>query len=94
MLYYLLFIFVAFGSKLLLGLVTIFLLLDSDSRCSECDGETILLRMGPLGRTASWLMFGQIQRRWCPRCGWEGTTRPCRSAVEAGSAVLPRTPTV
>jgi len=78
MLYYLLFLFVAFGSKLLLALVTIWLLFPSDPRCSECDGETLLLRMGPVGRAVSRLLLGQIQRRWCPRCGGETFARPAR----------------
>jgi hypothetical protein len=43
--------------------------------CSECDGETLPIRMGALGRLLSWLTRGAVQRRWCPRCGWEGLTR-------------------
>jgi hypothetical protein len=31
--------------------------------------------MGPAGRLLSWLSRGAVQRRWCPRCGWEGLTR-------------------
>lgn len=76
MLYYALFLFVAFGAKLVLALVMIFLLLPDDERCSECDGETLMLRMGPAGRLTSWLLFRQLQRRWCPHCGWEGLSRP------------------
>jgi hypothetical protein len=81
MLYYLLFLFVAFGAKLVLAVVMIYLLLPADPTCSECDGDTLLLRMGPVGRACSWLCFGQLQRRWCPRCGWEGMARPGRSGA-------------
>lgn len=73
--YYPLFFFVAFGSKLVLALVTIYLLLPADLRCNGCDGETLLIRMGPAGRFASRLFLGRLQRRWCPRCRWEGMVR-------------------
>ena len=83
MLYYALFLFVAFGAKLVLALVMIYLLLPDDACCSECDGETLQLRMGPVGRLTSWLLFRQLQRRWCPRCGWEGLSRPPRRETDS-----------
>ncbi|HEX2095085.1 MAG TPA: hypothetical protein VHG28_21980 [Longimicrobiaceae bacterium] len=87
---YLLFIFVAFGSKLLLALVTIYLLLPAELRCAECDEETIQLRMGPVGRFCSRLLLGQLQRRWCPRCGWEGLSRPLSGEAGASPMAAPR----
>ncbi|HEX5726934.1 MAG TPA: hypothetical protein VFX98_15775 [Longimicrobiaceae bacterium] len=78
MLNWLFFFFVAFGSKLVLALVTIYLIFPADRTCDECDGETLPVRMGPAGRLLSRLLFGTIQRRWCPRCGWEGITRTGR----------------
>jgi hypothetical protein len=90
MLYYLLFLFVAFGAKLVLAVAMIYLLLPADPRCTECDGDTLLLRMGPLGRTVSWLLLGRIQRRWCPRCGWEGMARPASGDVKTGPAAARR----
>lgn len=78
MLMYLTFFFVAFGSKLLLALAMIYLVFPSDRSCSQCDGETIALRMGRLGRAATRMLGGALQRRWCPRCGWEGFTRTGR----------------
>ncbi|HEU0013559.1 MAG TPA: hypothetical protein VFQ45_07730 [Longimicrobium sp.] len=72
---WLLFFFVAFISKLLLGIVVCYLIFPADRTCDECDGETLPVRMGWMGRTMSWLMRGSLQRRWCPRCGWEGMTR-------------------
>jgi hypothetical protein len=86
MYYWLYFFFVAFGSKVLLAAVMIYLLFPAETRCTGCDGETLLLRMGPAGRLASRLMLGRLQRRWCPRCGWEGMVRV--SPPRAGQAAL------
>ena len=72
------FVFIAFGAKALLAFAMIYLLLPADRTCSSCDGETLPLRMGPLGRLLSALSLGVVQRRWCPRCGWEGLTRTGR----------------
>lgn len=83
--YYLLFFFVAFGSKVVLAAATIYLLLPDDTRCSECDGDTLLIRMGSVGRLTSRLFLGRFQRRWCPACGWEGSVRAPRAA---GTAAL------
>lgn len=86
MLAYLLFFFVAVGAKLLLALFTIYLLFPTDTRCSGCDGDTLLLRMGATGRMfARCLFLGRVERRWCPRCGWEGMAR--RSASRTGIRV-------
>ena len=80
---YLLYFFVAFISKAILALVTCYLIFPTERSCDECDGETLPVRMGPVGRTASRLTRGTLQRRWCPRCGWEGITRSGRlSAAE------------
>ncbi|HEU0054397.1 MAG TPA: hypothetical protein VFQ39_14515 [Longimicrobium sp.] len=70
---WLLFFFIAFGAKALLATVMIYLIFPADRVCSACDGDTLPLRMGPLGRAAQALF--PVQRRWCPRCGWEGLTR-------------------
>lgn len=78
---YLLFFFVAFGAKLVLAAIMIYLLLPTDPRCSRCDGETLLLQMGAVGRAVSRLLLGTVQRRWCPRCGWEGMGRASRPAA-------------
>lgn len=74
-LYYLLFFFVAFGAKLLLALIMIYLLLPTDGRCSGCDAETLLIRPRRLGRVGAALSFGRVQWRWCSRCRWEGLAR-------------------
>jgi hypothetical protein len=95
MFYWLLFFFVAFGSKLLLALVTIWLVFPAETRCNGCDGETLLIRMGPAGRAVSRLLLGRLQRRWCPHCGWEGMVRQsppragnARAAASSGTPVL------
>jgi hypothetical protein len=86
MLYWLLFFFVAVGAKLLLALVTIYLLLPSERSCNQCDGETLLLRMGRGGRLLARVFLGRLQRRWCPGCGWEGLARG-RPFPESGTPI-------
>jgi hypothetical protein len=95
---YLLFLFVAVVAKLVLAALTIFLLFPTDRFCMECDGETLLVRMGTFGRGVSRVLRGALQRRWCPRCGWEGITRvpyrrgntPDRSPLSAPSPTRTR----
>jgi hypothetical protein len=72
------FFFVAFGAKVVLAVATIYLLFSAERRCDECDGETLPIRMGGVGRALSALTLGKVQRRWCPGCGWEGLTRTGR----------------
>jgi hypothetical protein len=73
--YWILFFFVAFGAKVILAFVMIFLLLPSDRTCSQCDGETLWIRSHRTGRWGSSLTLGRLHWRWCPRCGWEGVAR-------------------
>src|SRR5215213_6885307 len=86
MLTWIFFCFVAFGAKALLAFAMIYLIFPADRVCSGCDGETLPIRMGVAGRMLSRLSFGYVQRRWCPRCGWEGLTR-------TGRLILPDTST-
>lgn len=72
---YLVFLFVAAGAKLILAAVMIYLILPKDRECSQCSGQTLLLGGNRAARFRSRLFLGRIQRRWCPRCGWEGMTR-------------------
>lgn len=92
--YYLLFFFVTVGAKLLLAMLMIYLLFPSDRTCNTCDEETLLVRMGRSGRLLAVLAFGRLQKRWCPRCGWEGFARLPRgtASVAAGSASPARPP--
>jgi hypothetical protein len=92
--YYLLYFFVTVGAKLLLALVMIYFLLPAERGCTDCDGETLLVGGGRAGRMGARLFFGRIQRRWCPRCGWEGLTRQVRDPVPpAGVSIGSNTPT-
>lgn len=75
MLIWVLFGFVAIGAKLMLAALTIYLLLPTDTRCSRCDAETLLVRMNRGGRVLSALLRGRLQWRWCPQCGSEAATR-------------------
>jgi|SRR5690606_33587130 len=73
--YWLFFFFVAFGAKVLLAFVMIYLLLPTDQHCSHCDDETLLIRPSRLGRIGFALSRGRVQYRWCPSCGWEGLAK-------------------
>ncbi len=92
--YWLLFFFIAFGAKVLLAFAMVYLLLPTDTSCSQCDEETLLIRTNPVGRAGFALSFGRVQLRWCPRCGWEGLTRRAsRQATHETRLARPRTPT-
>jgi hypothetical protein len=94
MLFYWLLFFVAFGAKVLLAFVMIYLLLPSDRQCSQCDEDTLLIRMNRMGRIGFGLSFGRVQWRWCPRCGWEGLARQAPAPAEPSPGrVGPPTPT-
>lgn len=75
MLTWLLFFFLAFGAKLLLAVAMIYLMLDSERDCASCATETLSLQMTGTDRVLAALSLGYVQRRWCPRCNWEGLTR-------------------
>jgi hypothetical protein len=79
MLTWIFFFFLAFGAKALLAFAMIYLIFPADRVCNECDGETVLVQMGPMGRLLSAFSLGRVQRRWCPHCGWEGLTRSGRT---------------
>ena len=93
MLTWIFFFFVAFGAKALLAFAMIYLIFPADRVCSECDGDTLPIRMGPLGRMLSFFTRGAVQRRWCPRCGWEGLTRSGRLNRPGTYAEAPSEPT-
>ena len=69
------FFFLTFVAKLLLGVVMCYMIFPVERTCDSCDADTLPVRMGWAGRAMSWLMRGTLQKRWCPRCGWEGMTR-------------------
>lgn len=75
MLTWIAFFFVAFFAKLGLAMAMCYLIFPSERTCDECNAETLPVRMGLAGRLMSRVMLGRLQKRWCPRCGWEGITR-------------------
>jgi hypothetical protein len=92
MVYWLLYFFVVLGAKLLLALLTIYFLLPAESTCNQCDEDTILLQARAGSRLVSLVCLGTLQRRWCPRCGWEGFARagerrPLKLLVQADPVV-------
>lgn len=89
---WLLFIFVAFVSKVFLAFVMIYILLPNERCCAQCDEETLLLRGGRLSRMGTALTFGRVRWRWCPRCGWEGLARRVSSEPRSAGEVAPRKP--
>jgi hypothetical protein len=92
MLYYSIFFFLAFGAKLLLALVMIYMLLPVDRCCNQCDNETLLLQMSRANRWFSWTCLGTLQRRWCPSCGWEGYARSPAAHAHAPATTGSPTP--
>ena len=80
------FFFLAFIAKALLAVAMCYFILPTERTCDTCNGDTLPLRMGWGGRMMTWLMFDTLQKRWCPRCGWEGMTRT-RRMEDAGSPV-------
>lgn len=72
------FFFMAFIAKLLLAVAMCYFIFPAERTCDTCDAETLPVRMGAAGRLMSRLMLGTLQKRWCPRCGWQGMTRSGR----------------
>jgi hypothetical protein len=91
--HWLFFFFIAFGSKVVLAMAMIYMLLPLDRSCSRCDSDTLLIRPNRLGRIASALSFGRVQWRWCPSCGQENLARRAPPPREPRARVVERTPT-
>lgn len=68
-----LFFFVLLGSKLVMGIVAIYMLLPDDANCAICDAETLALEH-PRG-TRRLMSLLRLQRRWCIECRSESITR-------------------
>ncbi len=89
---WLLFICVAFVSKVVLAFVMIYILLPNERCCAQCDEETLLMRGGPISRFGTTLSLGRIRWRWCPRCGWEGLSRQISSESRSAGEMAPQKP--
>lgn len=82
-----LFFFVLLGSKILLGMIAVYLLIPRDAACTLCDAELLPLQH-PRG-TIRLLRLLRLQRRWCMECRRESLTRRMASAVTGQRAALP-----
>jgi hypothetical protein len=78
-----LFFFVLLGSKLLLGVIAVYLLIPRDAACTLCDAELLPIEH-PRG-TGRLLRLLRLQRRWCMECRRESLTRrlPLRAVSQA-----------
>ena len=68
-----LFFFVLLGSKILLGVVVVYMLVPREIECTICDAETLPLQH-PRG-TILVLRLLHLQRRWCMECRRESLAR-------------------
>lgn len=70
-----LFFFVLLGSKILLGVIVVYMLVPREIECTICDAETLPLQH-PRGAILV-LRLLRLQRRWCMECRHESLAR-CR----------------
>lgn len=80
-----LFFFVLLGSKILLGVIAVYLLIPRDAACTLCDAELLPIEHP---RGTRWLLaMLRLQRRWCMECQRESLTRrlPLRAAHQSAS---------
>lgn len=79
--------FVLLGSKLLLGVIAVYMLIPRDATCTVCDAETLPLEH-PRG-TARLLRVLRLQRRWCMECRRESLARRTPLRVAGVETPLP-----
>lgn len=82
-----LFFFVLLGSKIVLGIAVVYMLLPRDTVCSQCDAET--LPMEHRRGTGRVLRVLRLQRRWCMECHRESLARRLPLRRAARRAPLP-----
>lgn len=85
------FAFATLGSKVLLGLWIVWVVLPSEPECSRCDGFTT--RLEPRLGLRTIYRWCRVQERWCPGCGEHFLARgdhPPRMYV--GAPLLERDP--
>jgi hypothetical protein len=81
-----LFFFVLLGSKILLGVIVVYLLVPAEIECTICDAETLPLQH-PRG-TVVLLRLLRLQRRWCMECRRESLARvSALRAADQGSPI-------
>ena len=79
--------FVLLGSKILIGVIVIYLLIPRDAACTLCDAE--LLPLQHARGTHRLLRLLRLQRRWCMECRRESLTRRVELPVADQPAPLP-----
>ncbi|MFP4623592.1 MAG: hypothetical protein ACOCVZ_08225 [Gemmatimonadota bacterium] len=67
-----LYFFIVIALPVALGVYVLFNGLPRSRTCPRCAGETLRLRSRSHDLTAR-VLRREVHRRWCPRCGWEGT---------------------
>jgi len=82
-----LFFFVLLGSKVVLGVVAVYMLLPRDATCSICDAETLPIEH-PRG-TDRLLRWMRLQRRWCMECRKSSLARRRELHVRGRAPLLP-----
>src|SRR5688500_10161661 len=82
-----LFWFVLLGSKIVLGVVAVYMLLPRDAVCSICDAETLPIEHAR--GTDRLMRVLRLQRRWCMECRRESLTRRVPLRVRDRAALLP-----
>jgi len=68
-----LFWFVLLGSKIVMGMIVVYMLVPRDTSCTLCDAELVPLEHARGSRRVLKLL--RLQRRWCMECGRESLTR-------------------
>lgn len=87
------FVFAVLGTKLVLALWAIYYLFPDTRACPACDAETLAVAMPPAQRLLGLLLFlGQVRRRWCPECGWDGFVRAPAARLPAPTPLPARDP--
>ena len=79
--------FVLLGSKIVLGVVVVYLLLPRDATCVICDAETLPIQHAR--GTGRVLRVLRLHRRWCMECERETLSRPLPSRVPERRPLLP-----
>jgi hypothetical protein len=85
-----LYFFVVIALPSALGLYVAVQAMHRTRNCPACAGETLLIRSRAHRLASVFFLTTRVQRRWCPTCNWEGSTRLPRegraSARPASSA--------
>jgi hypothetical protein len=79
--------FVLLGSKILLAVIAVYMLIPRDAACTLCDAQ--LLPLQHARGTDRLLRLLRLQRRWCMECRRESLTRRLALPVADQPAPVP-----